>query len=157
MKLSTRTIVPFAAVGLLAGGLGGAAVIDSASASHAGAVSPASAKAHTWKFVAIETGTHSLGKFTFAGTDKDRADGKLVGYDVISGKFHVRARTVDIDFALARRGGLLLGNVVGTEKGVYTGKVTGGTGRYKGAHGTVTGHNAPHNDKKTFLTVTWTK
>jgi hypothetical protein len=148
MKISPRMIAPLAATGLLATGLGGASALNSASAT---------APVHTWKFVAIQTGSHSLGKFTFAGTDKDRTKGKVVGFDTITGRFHVRTRTVDIDFALARKGGLMFGHVVGTEAGEFTGTVRGGTGRYKGATGTVTGHNAPQNDKKTFLTVRWTK
>jgi hypothetical protein len=148
MMISTRMIAPLAATGLLATGLGGASALNSASAS---------APVHTWKFVAVQTASHSLGKVTFGGTDKNRSQGELVGYDTISGRFHVRTRTVDIDFALARKGGLMFGHVTGTQAGVFAGRVTGGTGRYMGATGTVTGHNAPQTDKKTFLTVKWTK
>ena len=156
MKISTRTIAPLAATGLLAAGLGGAAALDSASATHSAATS-AAAKVHTWNFVAIQSGSHNFGRTTFGGTDKDRAHGEFAGFDVISGKFNIRLRTVAIDFALARRGGLMYGHVSGTAAGVYTGTVTGGSGRFKGATGTVTGHDAPQNNKKTFLTVKWTK
>jgi hypothetical protein len=128
MKISTRMIAPLAATGLLAAGLGGAAALDSASATDSAATS-ASAKVHTWKFVALQTGSHNFGRTTFGGTDKDRAKGTFAGFDVISGKFNIRLRTVDIDFALARQGGLMYGHVSGTEAGVYTGAVTGGTGR----------------------------
>jgi hypothetical protein len=157
MKISTRMIAPLAATGLLAAGLGGAAALDAASASRSQPTTTAAAKTHTWKFVAIQTGAHNFGRVTFGGTDKDRSKGKFVGYDVISGKFNIRTHTVRIDFALSRQGGLMYGHVVGTEGGSYAGAVSGGTGRYKGARGTVTGHNAPQTDTKTYLTIKWTK
>ena len=152
MMISTRTIAALAATGLLAAGVGGAAALDSANASQS---SVSTAKVHTWKFAAIQTASHGFGKFTFGGTDKDRKKGKLVGYDTISGKFNTSTHVVEIDFALSRKGGLMFGNVTGSEAGTYTGAVTGGTGRYKGATGTVTGHDT-QNNKKTLLTVKWT-
>jgi hypothetical protein len=156
MKISTRMIAPLAATGLIAAGLGGAAALDSASATHSHATG-ASAKVHTWRFVAHETGSHNFGRTTFCGTDKDRRKGEFFGYDVISGKFNVHTHMATIDFALSRPGGLLLGRVTGGEAGTFVGKVIGGTGRYKGATGTVSAHNAPHDDNITYLTIKWSK
>jgi hypothetical protein len=156
MKLNARMMAPLAAMALLGTGLGGAAALDSAVASGSGDAAR-SAKVHTWKFVALQTGSHNFSRIAFGGTDKNRSKGKFAGYDVISGTFDISTRTADIDFALSRKGGLMYGHVTGTEGGQYAGRVTGGTGRYKGAKGTVTGHNAAQTDKKTFLTVKWTK
>lgn len=57
----------------------------------------------------------------------------------MSGSFNSHTGIFSMNGVLAHRGGLLYVSATETEAGVLTGKITGGTGAYKGAKGTVTG------------------
>jgi hypothetical protein len=150
--LNKRIIGAISAGALLVSGVGGAAVLQSASASTGSGVA---AKMHTWKFNSIEKGTHSLGKTTFAGVDVNKHKGNVVGYDTITGSFDRATQKVTIDVAVARKGGLLLGRVSGSGPSTdLDGKVTGGTGDYKGATGTIHTHELP-NGNTTQVVVKW--
>jgi hypothetical protein len=114
----------------------------------------ASSKATVMHLVLHETGTHSLSKYTFGGTDVARTRGKVVGYDAITGRFHPATNTVDVDVAFATRGGLILLHVSqSADEAGFRGKIFGGTGKYAGATGTVRGHSAAGDDTKTFVTL----
>lgn len=136
----------------------GAALIGSTAISGAAFVHAADAAptTHTLKFVAISDRNHSAGRFGFEGTEIDRNHGRFVGYDLISGIFNPRTQSVKIYVAIARKGGLLFGQVHSTSETTFVGRVTGGNGRFHGAKGTINAHNAPHNDNRTFVTVHYT-
>jgi len=71
-------------------------------------------------------------------TDKNVAHGSVVGYDVTSCRVNVQTHIARCQVALARAGGLMYSrahvNVVTNRGG---GTVTGGTGRFAGASGTI--------------------
>jgi hypothetical protein len=145
-----------AAVATVAGSaLAGAAVLPGSAAPEA--------VSHTRHYVLIQTGSHGIGKFTFAGTDKVRKAGKVVGFDSVTGRFSRPQNRVVIQAAFALRGGLILAklhNVAATGPGGpldFTGRITGGTGTYHGITGTVDAHQPTDSSKKTFLTLTYTK
>ncbi len=138
----------------------GTAVIASTALSGAAFVGTADASpaSGTLKFVAISDRGHGAGRFGFEGTDINRNHGRFVGYDMISGIFNPRTRSVRIYVAIARKGGLLfsrLHNRPGSQS-EYVGRVTGGSGRFAGATGTIIARNAPHNDNRTYVTVHYT-
>ena len=113
---------------------------------------------HTLKFVATSDRSHGAGRLGFEGTEIERNHGRFVGYDVLSGKFNPRTEQVQIFIAVSRQGGLLFGRVhslIGQEDH-YRGVVTGGSGRFVGARGTITARNAPANNDRTFVTVHYT-
>jgi hypothetical protein len=141
-KTGRRAGIAVAAATLVAAGVGGASMAGTASAAPV---------VHTLKFASITTASHSVGKTTFVGSDVDRRKGKVIGYDSLSGKFNVHTHTATIDVAAAFKGGILYVSGVSTETGDFTGKVTGGTGKYKGAKGTVTGVQV--SNKKTNVVV----
>ena len=80
-----------------------------------------------------------FGRTGFASTEINKLHGRRVGFDLISGRFNQKDRSLKIFVSVARRGGLLHGFVVaeGRRDNVFTGKVTGGQGRFKGATGRI--------------------
>jgi hypothetical protein len=138
--------VAVAAAGALAiGGVGGAA---------AGLPTSGSAQVHTLRFTAFQTANHNLGKNRFVSTDVERRKGKVVGYDAVSGSFNSGTGIFTVNGAIAHRRGLLYVSATETEAGVLTGKITGGTGVYKGAKGTVEGQAI--TNKKIQIVVRYT-
>jgi hypothetical protein len=147
VQITKRVIaIGVASAATVATGLGVATTLDTASAT-----APTD-KAHHLKFVAIQTGSHGVGPRSFAGTDVNRHHGKVVGYDTISGKFNRHTHKAFLRVALSRKGGLLFGQLTIGQSGHFTGKVTGGRGRFSGATGTIRGFDPPHSNK-TFVRV----
>jgi hypothetical protein len=142
---------PIAAVAALSlcGGLTYAALPSS---------SQAAPSTHVRHFVLTSIGTRNLGPTTFAGADRirDRATGKVVGFDSISGRLDPRTHVATIWVGIALSGGMMHGIV--HEKATsnhFHGRVTGGTGVFRHAHGTITGHGVG-NTKRTIVTLRFT-
>jgi len=138
----------------------GSALIATSALSGAAFVSTADAGSvqRTLKFVATSDRDHRAGQFGFEGTEIERNHGRFVGYDVITGKFNPRTEQVRIYIAVSRQGGLMFGRVhsLRGDDSRYAGVVTGGSGRFVGARGSITAQNAPHNDERTFVTIHYT-
>ena len=132
---------------IAAGAVSGAALVNSADASSV---------THTMKFVAVSDRSHQAGRNGFMQTEIDRSHGHFVGYDVVSGMFDRQTQSAKIYVAVARKGGLLFLRVRTTSQTTYVGRVTGGSGKFHGATGSLTAHNAPHNDNKTYVTIHYT-
>jgi hypothetical protein len=144
MQITKRLIaIGVASAATVATGLGVATTVDGASAT---ATAP-TAKAHLLKFVVIDGPSHQVGDRSFAGTDVNRHHGKIVGYDTFSGRFNFHTHKALLRVAFSRKGGLLFVNVTLGDHGPFTGKVTGGRGRFSGARGTVTGFSPKHSNK----------
>jgi hypothetical protein len=144
MQITKRLIaIGVASAATVATGLGVATTVDGASAA---------AKVHHLKFVAVSTAGHGVGPRSFVGTDVNRHHGKVVGYDTVSGKFNRHTHKAFIRVAVSRKGGLLFLQANLGQSGPFTGKVTGGRGRFSGARGTVTGFQPKHS-KKTFVRI----
>jgi hypothetical protein len=143
MQITKRLIaIGVASAATVATGLGVATTVDGASAA---------AKVHHLKFVAVQTAGHGVGPRSFVGTDVNRHHGKVVGYDTFSGKFNHGKAFLRV--ALSRKGGLLFAHItIKGPSGPFTGKVTGGRGRFSGATGTVRGFDVPHSNK-TFVRI----
>jgi hypothetical protein len=127
----------------VATGPGDATTVDAA---------PAAAKVHHMRFVARPTGGHNTGRGTFVGTEVNRRHGKIVGYDTLSVKFNFQTNKALVRAAISRRGGLLFVRATLGESPRFTGKVTGGRGRFGGARGTVRGFS-PEGENKTFVRI----
>jgi hypothetical protein len=127
-----------ASAATVATGLGVATTVDGASAA---------AKVHHLKFVGIQTAAHQVGPRSFVGTDVNRHHGKTVGYDTFSEKFNVHTQRAFLRVAVSRKGGLLFAQITVGDSRHFTGKVTGGRGRFSGARGTVRGFEPKHSNK----------
>src|ERR1700760_497496 len=66
-----------------------------------------SAASHTLKFTSVQTAQRSVGKNRFVDSDKDVANGKVLGYDVVDGGYHPKTHTITVDVAAALKGGIL--------------------------------------------------
>jgi hypothetical protein len=144
MQITKRLIaIGVASTATVATGLGVATTADGASAA---------AKVHHLKFVIIDGPSHRVGPRSVAGTDVNRHHGKVVGYDTFSAKFNFHTEKAFLRAAFSRKGGLLFAQANVGDHGPFTGKVTGGRGRFSGARGTITGFSPKHSHK-TFVRV----
>jgi hypothetical protein len=150
VQITKRLIaVGVASAATVATGLGVATTIDGASVTDGAA---ATTQVHHLKFVVISLAAHGTGPRSLVGTDVNRHHGKVVGYDTSSGKFNVHTQKAFLRIAVSRKGGLLFAHVTHGDHGPFTGKVTGGRGRFSGATGTVRGFT-PEGSNKSFVRV----
>jgi hypothetical protein len=150
MKKLTRTAMAVTAAALATAGV--------VTAAQPGSASTAPAVTHTLKLAAHQTASHNVGKTAFLGADTDRnpTTHAIVGYDSITGHFNFATKTVKIDAAVALKGGIITVHLTGKGSGVtLDGTITGGTGKYAGATGTI--HTQQKNGSKvTHITITYT-
>lgn len=100
--------------------------------------SPATAS-HTLHFTSRELRTTPLGKTEMAEVDRDFAASKTLGFNATHCTFDFTTGVAHCNLAAAFKGGMLYGKIaVNGMQGTGKGTVTGGTGAYKGARGTVT-------------------
>jgi hypothetical protein len=143
----SRTTIGLTAAGLALTGVAAVPLLGSSAS--------AQGTTHTLKLVAHQSGTHNLGKTSFAGSDVDRSakTGKIVGYDAITGKFDPSTGKVRIDASLAIKGGLITARLKGSgSSNALDGVITGGTGKYAAIKGTI--HTT--GNKVTHITLTYT-
>jgi hypothetical protein len=119
-------------------------------------VLPAVAGAHvastTLKFTAVTNKHVSFTSSTFGNQETDvNSTGTTIGFDDVYVKI-TGANTATANVALDIKGGFLYGVVTTTDGGkTFSGKVTGGTGAFKGATGTITGKAI--SSTKTAVTI----
>jgi hypothetical protein len=90
---------------------------------------------HTLRFDAVQVARHAFGKTTAAVLDKDVQAGKIIATDGLDWS----GRTATVALALSH--GYLYGRfTINATTGAFAGKVTGGTGAYRGDTGTISGH-----------------
>ena len=135
---------------LVTGGL--AATVVAATAAAMPALAASDAKTVTQHFDAKSSASPLFfSKTSFASTDKDVRGGKTIGRDVLSctdagqGSSHCYV-------AFAQKGGLLYVKFALSDKtGALKGTVTGGTGSFAHANGTLAGQAVSHSDVKITL------
>jgi hypothetical protein len=135
-----------AAMALAATTLTGAAVLPAAG----------DTTVYTKRLVSLDIESHSLGPHTFAGAAVDRHAGHVIGYDAFTGHFYPKQERADIWVSFALKNGTIAVIVhFNSTDTTSTGRILNGTGKYKGIDGTVTARTAPHNDSKTYVTLTY--
>ena len=112
--------------------------------------------AHTLHFHSLTLKQKQLSNRWFSESDKDVRNGKVIGYDVLL--FHATSNnTATARVAFTSKGGFLYGKFNATfTSTTFHGKVTGGTGIYKGATGTLLAHNLNSAGTRTAVTLTFT-
>ncbi len=134
---------------------GAAVVLGTTGALVLPTVASASSATHTLTFTAVQKGTVSFTKTTGANQETDvNAAGKTVGFDMIY--FAATSPTAAaVNITVDTSGGFLYGTAtVSIKTGAITnGKVTGGTGAFKGATGTIKAK--PISKTKTAVTITY--
>jgi hypothetical protein len=120
------------------------------------AVASAHSTTHTLKFISVQGKSVGFGKAAGANQDTDvNAAGKTVGFDMIY--FKATSRTAGaVNVTVDTNGGFLYGTGTITNNGVFSnGKVTGGTGSFAGATGTIQAKNLNKNGTRTAITITY--
>jgi hypothetical protein len=94
------------------------------------------------------------GKRTFAGAGVDRHAGRIIGYDNFTGHFYPKQDRSDIWVSFALKNGTISAVVhFESTDTVSRGRVLNGTGKYRGARGTITARPGPQNPEKTYITL----
>jgi hypothetical protein len=146
MRIGTTITAVGAAVVI---GTTGALVLPAAASTHAAT--------HTLKFVSVLKKLVIYTKATVAEQDTDvTSAGKTIGFDELYAT-QTGTTTGTADVAYAETGGLLYGVLTLTHNGAYAhGTVTGGTGKFKDATGTITAKPANASGTHSAVTITYT-
>jgi hypothetical protein len=111
---------------------------------------------HTLKFISVTKKSANFSKTSGGQSDWDvNKAGKVIGFDEIYFKFNPKTQTASGGVTLDTKGGFLYGTLKFSNGPVTHGKVTGGTGIFKGATGTITGRNLNKRGTRTAVTITY--
>ena len=135
----------------------GVAVLLGAGALVLPAAASANSATHTLKFISVQKKSVMFTKATGANQDTDvNAAGKIVGFDMIYFAA-TSANTAAINVTVDTSGGFLYGTgTINFKTGAFSnGKVTGGTGSFKGATGTIKAKNLNAAGTRTAVTITY--
>jgi len=134
----------------------GAAVIVGSGAFALPALASSHTTTHTLKFISVTKKMINFSKTSVGVQDTDVSKaGKIIGFDEIYGAA-TSATTSASNVTVVIKGGMLYGTFTYNAKtgAITNGKVTGGTGVFKGATGTFAVKAISNN--KTAVTVTYT-
>jgi hypothetical protein len=148
--MNRSTLAPRAA---LATGMAAVAVAAGITVA-AAATGNTSATTHTMRFVGTQI-NDVISNDVDVATDKNTWKGKTTGYDVTSCAIDIHTHVAACKVAVARAGGILYGRAkVNVDTGRGSGTVTGGSGRFHGATGTMT-ISPGSNENSNKITITY--
>lgn len=117
------------------------------------AVASAHSTTHTLKFTAVQLKSAAFSPTAQGSAEKDvNSAGKVIGFDVINIQVDPTTHKPTGAVTLSLNGGFLYGTLKLTNNPIH-GAVTGGTGTFKGATGTIT---ANQSGTRTAVTITYT-
>jgi hypothetical protein len=131
--------------------------VEAAGALALPAAASAHSTTHTLKFISVTQKSIKLTKTSGAQQDTDvNATGKTVGFDMLYFAA-TSATTGNLNATIDTAGGFLYGTLtVNFKTGAVTdGKVTGGTGAFAGATGTIKTKNLNPAGTRTAITITY--
>jgi hypothetical protein len=122
------------------------------------AAASASTATHTLRFTAETKSSAGFSNSAEAEQDTDvNGAGKVVGYDMLYVKL-VSSTSADLNITVDVNGGMLYGTATLNGEGVVSnGKVTGGTGLFKGATGKFTVKGLNKAGTRHAVTITYNK
>jgi hypothetical protein len=137
-------IIALGAVALAAGSCAVAA--PAIASAHAGA------RTHKLVFTSVLVNQVEYSSTSEALQDKDvNGKGQVIGFDELYTTFNPKTGG-KATVAVALKGGLLIGKLAITQSGI-SGTVTGGTGSFAGAKGTISGHSLNSSGTRTAVTI----
>jgi hypothetical protein len=122
------------------------------------AIASPQSSTHTLKFTSVQQKSLGFSKTHFAQLDVDfNSAHKAVGYDTLQGVFNPKTGAVKIDVAVNTKGGFMYFHLHSTTpKGdTFAGKLTGGTGKFKHAQGSLAAKNLNKSGSRTAVTITY--
>jgi hypothetical protein len=122
----------------------------------AASASPSAAKAHTLTVTSVQVSAVNYSQTVINVEDKDlNKAGRVVGYDLLHVVINPKKGTAAVNVVFEASGGFVYGLVAGSNSGVMHGTVTGGTGAFKGATGTILAKNLNRAGTRTAVTITY--
>lgn len=122
----------------------------------AASASPSAAKSHTISFTSVQEAFHNYSQTISSQQDKDvNKAGKVVGYDLLYLVFNPKTETAKLNFTAVTSGGFVYGIASASASPTIHGTVTGGTGIFKGASGTILAKNLNKSGTRTAVTITY--
>ena len=122
----------------------------------AASASPSAPKSHTVTFISVQEAVHNYSQTVFSQQDRDvNKAGKVVGYDLLYTVFNPKTETAKLSFTAVISGGFVYGVANASSSPVTHGTVTGGTGIFKGAAGTILAKNLNKAGTRTAITITY--
>lgn len=118
------------------------------------AASPSHAT-HTLKFTAVALRGTNFSKTSQGEADKDVVAGRIIGFDELYSVFNPATMTGRGGVTLVTGSGFLYGTLRFGHGPVTHGRVTGGTGKFKGVTGTIVGTNLNKSGTRTAVTITY--
>lgn len=147
--MKTRTsLAGAAAVGLLGAG---AFLLPAVASPHS--------STHTLKFTSVEQKSINFSRTHFGQLDVDvNSAHKKIGFDTLQGVFNPTTNAAKIDVAFNTKGGFMYFRLHSTSAtgNSYAGKLTGGTGKFKHAHGSLVASSLNKSGSRTAVTITYT-
>ncbi len=113
-----------------------------------------SPSATTIKFVATQTGQHRSSKTTFEEVGTATKNGKLIGYYTLSCQFTSATVAKCGGAGSLSRGMIYFKFPLSTKSNTFSGTVTGGTGAYSGAKGTISGKAISKKKEAVTIVIT---
>jgi hypothetical protein len=133
----------------------GAAAVIGAGAFLLPAVASPHATTHTLKFTAVTEKSANFSRNSGAQQEMDvNGKGKIIGFDNVYFQFNPKTNRAFGGVTLDTKGGFLYGTLdLNTNGPVIHGRVTGGTGKFKDASGTIVGRQLNKSGTRTAVTV----
>jgi hypothetical protein len=149
--MKARTYIAAAGSAALLGA--GAFLLPASAATAAHPASATHARTHTLRFISVTKRTISLSRTSIAQQDTDvTRSGKAIGFDNLNITFNPRTGSGHGNFAFDTRGGFIFGTLHLTASGA-TGRVTGGTGTFRRARGSLTARSLNKAGTRTAVTI----
>jgi hypothetical protein len=113
-----------------------------------------SPSATTIKFVATRTGQHRSSKTSFEEVGTDTKNGKKIGYYTLSCQMTSATAATCGGAGSFSRGMIYFRFPLSTKSNTFSGTVTGGTGAYTGAKGTISGKTISKKKEAVTIVIT---
>ena len=115
-----------------------------------------SAKSHTLTFISVTESMVNFSRTSVGQQDKDvNKAGKTIGYDLLSVAFNPKTETAKLNVTVVTSGGFVYAVASGNASSAIRGTLTGGTGSFKGAAGTILAKNINKAGTRTAVTITY--
>lgn len=115
-----------------------------------------SATTHTLQFTSVQLKSINFSKTRFGQSDADIDSAhKVIGFDTLNGVFDPETNTVRIDVSFDTKGGFMYFHLHSTSPTTFAGNMTGGTGKFKHAEGSLVASNLNKSGTRTAVTITY--
>jgi hypothetical protein len=109
---------------------------------------------HTARFISITKSTLVLSKTSVAQQDTDvNWRGRVIGFDQLNLTFNPKTGKGHGNFTFDTKGGFIYGTLKLNASARVTGRLTGGTGKFRGVTGTISARNLNRSGTKTAVTL----